>query len=250
MSEVFVDSYYCEHANSKSRVLALLSTPNSPPTLRAVLTCSDRSMAEHAAHVLTQIAASGSGPHVNLEAERVAAALPDAPAASFRKEIEAAIAHDWDAPTTINWAEVHSRYAFEQSDDKGASPSQRDAEFRTPADARLADLSGVVVRIARLEEFHIYDPQRLIAEAAAQNWVPWDEEEDGRQIPVDDPDNLADAAMWILDSGDGLSGADLISQTARGEVLVADSDEVRHWADDPIELSFMSGLKLSTPSES
>lgn len=239
-------NYYCEHSASKSRVLALVEFRGTK-TLRAVLTTTDRLLAEQAADLLSHVASGGAGPNIEQEVQRVAAALADAPAASFREAMSRADSQSWliDDPglvpardEVVSYYEV-TRTAQEVADREHVTPWTRDRDLRTPSDARLADLRGTVVRILSLHEFHVHDSARLLDAARADGWEPEDGLED-----LDEADHILDAAMWLTHIEDPV-GTDWVSETSYGECLdPAHGDEVADWTEEPITADFGTGWRL------
>src|ERR1700722_16043227 len=87
--------FLCEHTPTKSRVFAVLASPGGPNTLKAVLTCADPVLSQRAASVLIALANSGGGSVVSADAEKIAADLPAAPAASFREACRRLRDQEW-----------------------------------------------------------------------------------------------------------------------------------------------------------
>lgn len=236
----FPTAFHCEHAASKSRVFALVHSDNYQPSLHAVLTCRSPQLAELASTLLSEALEHGAGPVLQDVADRVRAALPDAPAASFREALQRSYNGTWPltATTHVTWEEVESGFGYEQSDDQPVTPGLRDSEQRTPSEARLKDLAGTVIRTITLHEVHVHDPDRLVAGAKAQGWMPIDEFEET------DPDNLIDAVMHLGDS-DSMPGADLVTQESEGCILTAKAGhEVADWSPEPITANFGTGWRL------
>ena len=72
----FPRDFFCERPQAKSRVFAVLASPNRADTLKAVLTCTDPHLAQRAASVLASLALTGGGAMIDAEAETIHAALP------------------------------------------------------------------------------------------------------------------------------------------------------------------------------
>lgn len=233
--------FFCEHSTAKSRVLALLVHPHGPACLQAVLTCRDAAAAQAAAGLL-QLAATGGGLTERQQgaADKVAAALPDAPAASFRQALEHAHTGSWPttAPALSSWA-GHDRYDWVAGgDEEEAQPISAD---RTPADARLAELPGQVVRVVHMREFHIYDQDKLLAAAAAAGWEPASEQD----LDEDDPHDLVGAVMHDPDATSSLPGLDVLADEQEAQLLRAErGDEVADWSAVPVVADFGTGWLL------
>ena len=63
----FPRDFACEHTVAKSRVFAVLASPDRPDTLKAILTCTDPLLAQRATAVLTSLALTGGGPMTELK---------------------------------------------------------------------------------------------------------------------------------------------------------------------------------------
>jgi hypothetical protein len=190
--------------------MVLLVHSDGPPSLQAVLTCRERALAQRAADLLGQLLHEGSGKPLRPQLEKLAQALPDAPAASFNEAVARTVAGAWpvEADTLLLRAE-HPEL-----------PDIRDrelvaAETRTPEDARLADLFHPVVRVVRVTEFHVHDPERVMALAASDGWEPPFLHEAG----LDESEDLIDALMSLSDVMDTVPGADTISGECEGTML-------------------------------
>lgn len=235
VSSTFPREFLCEHTSSKSRVLAVLKSSDCPSTLKAVLTSTDPVLAERAAQVLTAVVGSGGGIAVDAEAERLLAELPAAPAASFRAVLARLRAAEWSAG--------EQRVRWDQLRISADTPAleQLDESSRTPASARLAQLSGKVFRVTQLVECHVHDTDRLLKAAAADGWSP---------LQADDPeagpdDDLLDAVMYFTCDRKAPPGADFVSLESIGELLsAANGDEVVDWQKTPITTEFNTGSRL------
>jgi hypothetical protein len=91
-------AFYCEHATSRSRVLAVLARPGCPDSLRAVLTCADPDLAQAAADLLQSVL---NAPVADL-ADRTALLadrLPPPVAASLRQAVQWVATGTWPVPS-------------------------------------------------------------------------------------------------------------------------------------------------------
>jgi hypothetical protein len=223
---------FCEHALSKSRVLVLLSRAGRRESVQAVLTCADPDVAEEVAVLLRSMIGGGRGPAVQAEADRLAGLLPDAVAASLRQAVEWVYAGGWPVPE-------HAHRIVVPPPDESLLTSVVDESRRTPSEARLADLSGPVVRVVRLVELHVHDPERLRTAAMAAGWPPAEEDEND-----DDPRDVLGAAMALTDELPAVPGADVVNEESIGEVLVASrGDELAEWSTDSVIANFGTGWR-------
>jgi hypothetical protein len=238
----FPRDFVCEHTPTKSRVFAVLASPGRPDTLKAVLTCSDPLLAERAASVLASLARAGGGPAVDAAAEGVQAALPTAPAGSFREACQRLRTRQWpqaDA-SPVDWHDAQVR-------DAGNVPLVlRDEQERTPFNARLVQLEGKVFRITRFAEYHVHDADRLLHAAMADGWIPATDDLDG----IEPDDDLLDALMHLLNAGPTVPGADVLSEESKGRQLTAagSGDELASWQEEPVTAEFRSGWELRAES--
>lgn len=241
-------NFFCEHSASKSRVLALVATAGNE-SLRAVLTCTDRLLAERVASLLSQAVCGGAGPNMNAETERVTAELPDAPAASFRHALQCAYDGTWpieNSESLPTYDQVHDSYGYDLIDDLPVTPWLRDSSGRTPSDARLEDLTGPVLRIITMLELHVYDGKRLLTTAKLTGWTPPSDEDSG----ADELDDVLDAAMVLAGSDTTIPGVDIITEQGHGEHLDSGTgDQVADWSDQPVEVTFGTGWRLRQPRD-
>lgn len=232
-------TFLCEHASSKSRVLVLLVHADGPTCAQAVFTCRDARVAQYAARLLSSAAHEGAlTRQQEITAREIAAALPDAPAASFRQALERARAGAWPsaAPALFSWPDDDP---FEGSVEDG--PEVPLSVTRSPKDARLADLPGPVVRVVQLRELHVYDQARVLTAAAAEGWEPMPDEELGE----DDPHDLVGAVMFAAETTGELPGMDWLTDAQEGHLLLsARGDEVADWSTEPIRINFGTGWRL------
>jgi hypothetical protein len=236
---LFPRDFFCEHTQAKSRVFAVLASPNRPDTLKAVLTCTDPPLAQRAASVLASLALTGGGAMIDAEAEKIHAALPAAPAASFRETCQRLRDRQWpDADASpVEWDQVRV------DGEEALAPALQDEEARTPSDARLAELTGKVFRIIQFAEYHVCDAERLLHAATADGWSPpFAEDEE------DDPDDdLLDALMHMADLAPDIPGADAICQESTGQELTVNAgDELADWQREPVTAEFGGGWRLRT----
>jgi hypothetical protein len=233
----FARDFLCEHTTAKSRVYALVTAPGRPNTLKAVLTCTDQVLAERIASVLASIAQGGEGIALAAEAETIIAQLPAAPAASLREALAQLREMHWAAAdaSPVTWDQL------EIGDDDHPGPARRDEQARTPDDARLAQLTGKVVRTIQMSEYHVHDAARLLAAAVADGWPALSEKEDD----TDPDDDLIGAVMHFAGTEWDVPGADLVSEESQAELLaVSAGDELADWQRKPIEASFWTGWRL------
>lgn len=233
--------FFCEHASSKSRVLALLAHPNGPSCLQAVFTCRDAYLAQRAAALLSLAAANTAlTRQQQATAHMIIQALPDAPAASFRHALEHARSGTWpsSSPTLFSWPADDPLNWAKATDTAETLPV---SATRTPVDARLADLPGPVVRVVQLREFHVYDQAKVLAAATADGWSALPDEELGKN----DPHDLVGAVMHGAQTTGELPGMDCLTDAQEGQLLLAShGDEVADWSAEPVRVSFGTGWRL------
>ena len=230
--------FYCEHATSKTRVLAVLARPGCYDSLQAVLTCTDPDLAQECVALLRH-ALAGPTPHVKGETERLAGLLPQPVAASLHRAIDWASVGAWPVP-----GHAHRQpHPGDRGDDDEPHPALRDSLARTPSDAKLADLPGTVVRVIHMVEMHVHDPERLLTWSAATDWIPAPADE----LPPDDPKDVLGAAMWNVDNVADIPGVDLITSSSTAEILTPEHhDELADWSPTPIRADFGTGWRLRT----
>jgi hypothetical protein len=239
----FPRDFLCEHTPSKSRVFAVLSSPQGPDTLKAVLTCANPLMAQRAARVLVDLARTGGGPMIDTDAESIHASLPSAPAASFREACQRLRNREWAESDACTIERNQGR----TSDEHDPPAALRDELARTPSDARLGQLTGMVFRIIQFAEYHVYDADRLMHAAAADGW-PVVTAEDDDANPEDGP--LA-ALMHLASVAPGLAGVDVVCQESTGRRLtVSAGDELADWQLEPVTAQFGGGWSPHTESSS
>ncbi|MCP2342987.1 hypothetical protein [Actinomadura rupiterrae] len=229
--------FLCEHSHNKSRVFAQVHVPNGPSALRAVFTCTDAALAQRAAEILTHACINGPGTTVHAEAERISAALPAAPSASFRKALDQALKREWQLSDTVDvptYEALSSRYTADSTLSDSASSGPHG---QAPRNARLSEFPGKVVRITKLLELHVYDEKQLLSAARAQGWFPLDVEE----REEDDPKDVVGAVMHLL-SHLGTPGTDNVTEQDIGQLLRPSAgDEVTDWSPVPITANFSAG---------
>lgn len=235
MTSAVPRAFHCEHTRAKSRVHALVERTGQPATLHAVLTCTDPALAQHAAYLLSSVLENGLGPAARAESERIAAALPDAPAASFRRTLADVVNGTWaDAPElAATWESLRRG----RGDSAGLGG---DLESRTPGDARLDAFPGPVVRTISLLEVHVHDPARLLAAATATGWRPFDAED----LDEDDRQDVVGAVMHFVNGPEFLPGADQLMDVVQARLLRVDrGDEVSDWSTAPVTARFDTGTR-------
>lgn len=232
--------FFCEHSRTKSRVLALVTRADSPPSLEAVLTCGDAVVAQQAAELLEQAVQHGRTASVKAAAEQVSAALPAAPRASLREALEYAFAGTWPSAEkpVVTWSQLHPPEAPD-------ARLTQDNQPRTAEDAGLADLPGPVVRLVRLQEFHVHDVGKLLSTAAAAGWEPVPEHERGDE----DPQDVVGAVMDLAYNSQAVPGVDEVTGAAEAQMLCSDDgDEVADWSAKPVRVDFGTGWRLTSSS--
>ncbi|MFY7069400.1 hypothetical protein ACOQFV_26380 [Nocardiopsis changdeensis] len=233
-SSYFPQDFLCEHARSKHRVLARLSHNRGPDQLQTVLTCGSPLLAQRIARLLTTIAEEGLGAGATARANALAADLPDAPAASFRKVVEHLQAGVWPTSetTSVSWEEV---FVGDPADDEAEN------DEHTMPQARLSDLTAPVVRVVQLREFYMHDKERLYRAARARGFEPAPETE-----RLDhDPEDLVGAVMHLADPLDPVPRAGTIAEESSAKWLRVDhGDEVIDWSSQTIKETFHSGSRL------
>ena len=208
--------FYCEHSASRSRVLALVTFSVRPPSLHAVLTTTDPTLAHRLARTLSGAAVGGHGPDLDAEANQLAARLPAAPAASFRQAYERACTYTWPVPGhgAVSWADLAED---EPDDDVPATAFGRDSWSRTHGAGSSPSSALAKIRVTRTVDLHVHDPERLRAVAEHSGWVPISAEDD----TVTDVDDLVDAAMFLFEEPQELPGCDAVSDQSTGKILFA-----------------------------
>ncbi len=239
-------AFHCEHSPTRSRVFALVAVAGRRPSLHAVLTCNDPTVAELAASALSDAARGGRGRHVDAFIERVSQQLPDAPAASFQQAVENVRASTWvsDEARSVAHDALRDGYGYEQCDDLPVTPLGRDGAARTGNQPRLVDLSGPVVQVLSYLEVHVHDIERLLAAAGAQGWSPHDE------LDGDSSDAALDAVMYLADGAvDDPQGTDFLAAGSEGRLLDRSrGDEVSDWSTEELIANFGSGWLTRTTS--
>jgi hypothetical protein len=227
-------AFYCEHALSKSRVLALLARRGCYDAVQTVLSTSDPDLAQASAALL-ELALSGRGPGVEDETERLSTLLPRPVSSSLRQAVEWTLAGRWPVA-----AHTHRPRIVDPDDDQ-PRPAVLESLLRTPSEARLADLSGPTVRLVSLLELHVHDPDRLLAWAEAADWEPADPDE----LDEGDKRDVLGAVMWLAENTRIPPGTDLVCAESSAETLRVDrGDEVSDWSPRPIAVNFSTGWRL------
>ncbi|MFE6942209.1 hypothetical protein [Streptomyces chartreusis] len=226
--------FLCEHTSSKSRVLALLAHNNGPSSLTAVLTCKDPEHAYEATGILRRALALRDTTAVDGELAALTAQLPHAPAGSLRQAVTRAASGTWPAdPATLLMA---SDPDPDPCDDEPDSPPPGELADHP----RLKDLTGKVVRITHLREFHVTDEDALLRAAASRGWEPLPASELGD----DDPRDLAGAVITLTEDSD-VAGTQTLEDQSSAELLsVEDGDELTDWSAAPVVTRFVHGWRL------
>lgn len=170
--------FYCEHKQSKSRVLVLLERRNHTPSLQSVLTCTSPETAEQLAEILNEVAIAGLTPGMYSHVENVCGALPDAVAASFASALTRADTGVWPV-------DHHAHVESYPGADDGVSPE-------LPSREEVEPYAGETFVFGDYK-FWIVQPLKVLRMAVATGWCP-DPEED--RLP-EDPYDLTDAAWWV-----------------------------------------------------
>jgi hypothetical protein len=111
-----------------------------------------------------------------------------------------------------------------------------DSSLRSPSDARLKDLSGQVVRVMSLREYHVYDDRRLFEVARARGFESMADDED-------DPHDIVGAVSFLADPRELLPGTDVVTETRILELLQPPDDELADWSATPIVADFEAGWR-------
>ncbi|MFE6052878.1 hypothetical protein ACFQ6N_19145 [Kitasatospora sp. NPDC056446] len=233
-----IQDFVCEHQDHLSRLLVVTSLPDTPPTAQHVLSLDEAGQAEHAAELL-RAAIHGPGPALDVRLATVAAALPAAEAEALRAAFRQALQGWWPSRSHSLSGTSPRPHVQEPADDDQKGPE----EGVLAGDQRLADLPGRVVRVIHLKEFHITDPDAVLAEADNDGWEPLPADE----LPDDDPRDLTGALMHLATTGVFVPGTDELADNAIGSMLdpVA-GDEVADWSTTPVTADFGTGYRAGT----
>ncbi|MEV7775961.1 hypothetical protein [Kitasatospora sp. NPDC086791] len=247
--------FHCEHTPSKSRVLALLAHDNGPDSLQAVLTCRDPQLAHQAVELLRRILRRPAATQAAELVDGLCGQLPDAPASSLRRAAAYAGSGTWPATdgTHITWpkeAAVEAPSRDEDTDNEDDGDEAPGPDGPAPSEVRLRDLSGHVVRITTLREFHVRDRQALLNAAGEQGWEPMPAD----QLDGGDPHDVVGAVMWLAEPPVHVDGTDSLTDHSQGSLLQrSNGDEVAAWSTEPVVADFGPGrqdTKAGQPDES
>ncbi|MEV8392939.1 MULTISPECIES: hypothetical protein [unclassified Streptomyces] len=233
-------SFHCEHTPSKSRILALIDHRDGPASLQSVLTCRQPELAQQAVGILQQAIRSSADAWKSEPLEALCLQLPDAPASSLRSAARHALAGVWPlAPGSyLKWEQIAD--CVDEGGDEDTDIEAGTRALRTPADARLTDLQGPVIRVEVLREFHVHDQQAVLKAARKAGWEPLPDED----REDDDPQDVVGAVMWFADSDSEIEGADNLTDTSQVLKLRAENGhEVADWSGEPVVADFGLGWR-------
>ena len=208
--EAFPSGFYCEHREDGSRVMALVSDGWQQQILEQVLEVPDSGLAHRVACVLAGLRVTPDGEAAAEEVQDVTRLLPQDAREAFRT----AVAH----LTHLRWPKPRQSTRRIDEGNIDRFNSFDDENQRSPELATLAELPGPVVRIWRLTELHVFDPERFLHAAAATGRLHTE--------PGEPEEALTQAAATLLDDEEGIPGADNILDTYLGQVLDPKSDEI------------------------
>ncbi|WP_202542032.1 hypothetical protein [Streptomyces sp. SID2563] len=224
--------FLCEHTPSKSRVMALLAHEDGPSSLTAVLTCKEPDHAYEAVGILRRVLARRDATTVEDELKALTAVMADAPASSLRQAVVQAASGTWRADPSVLFV-VSEPDLTEDETANGARPGP-------VAHPKLKDLSGKVVRITHLHEFHITDEDALLRAAVDRGWEPLPASELGD----DDPRDLIGAVMTLTEDPD-VAGTETLEDQSSAELLCPENgDELADWSTRPVIARFTHGWRL------
>jgi len=228
----FPREFVCHYAESRHTIYALVEQCADQPFLEKILTCKDENAAELATYLLNLAMNEGRTKLTVACAEHVTTLLPDSPAASLRERLAQLYNLEWPLITDTrggSWgqlATVENRV--------GKDPER---------DRKLAEFRGPVVRVAKLYEFHITDPDRVLMAALAQDWGPRDEED----RDPDDPNDVRGAAWWLIRNAPDrtIPGMETLygesGQSIFWQLFEEDGEEVAGWRKHGIHVTFETG---------
>lgn len=211
--EPFPSAFYCEHESDTSRVFALVRHGDRMQVLVRVLDVEDTNLAHRVACALNALRLTHPGPALKEEVGDIERLLPEEQRAAYRTTAQQLIHRFWPAPRmsprTIEEGPVDQ---FHSEDD----------ELERSPDHRLAGMPGPVVRIWRLTEMHVHDPN-LMLHAASSTADPTVRDED-----EPDAERLVAAAGRLLGGDDdpAIPGADNILDVYDGSILDPQRDEL------------------------
>ena len=208
--EAYPFAFYCENREGHpSAVFALVSQGGQMPVLVKTLEVEDERMSHRIACACNALTAASPGPALTEEVADIARQLPEGARSAFEQTAQRLIHRVWPS------APVSMRTIAEGPVDRFADFS--DEEQRSPEQARLAEYTGPVVRLWRLTEVHVHDPDRLMDAALASGRLALE--------PYEQRDLLA-AAAALADDERPLPGADTVLDTYNGSVLDPERDEL------------------------
>lgn len=224
--------FFCEHTGASSRVLVMLHRPGMSPAAQTVLTDLNPRESEAVASMLRQAAEHGATARLNAEVDTAAANLPAGQASLLRQAVAQASARSWPVP-----AHALMPPHFVEGEDTAGDDESEDQDDSAP---RLAELPGRVVRVTRLVELHIPDPEAFLAWMCQDGWEPLPAD----QLPDDDPDDLVGAVQAATDDLPSLPGARLVTDTSVAQALdPAAGDELLDWSPTPVVIDFGTGWR-------
>ena len=233
--EAMPTDFFCEHTAVSSRVLVMLHRPGMSPAAQTVLTDLDPQASEAVASLLRQAAEHGTSARLSAEVDTMADILPAGQASRLRQAVAQAHARSWPVPAQA-LLPLSVDGGGEDIDD-AASGDLGDEDDHVP---RLAELPGRVVRVARLVEMHIPDPQALLSWMRQDGWEPLPAE----QLPDDDPDDLVGAVQAATDDLPPLPGARPVTDTSIARLLdPAAGDELLDRSPTPVVVDFGTGWR-------
>jgi hypothetical protein len=201
--EAFPVGFYCEHQETTARVMALVKNGDRLPVLVPVVLVPDDGLAHRVACLLNGLRAAGTA--IQDEVGDVERLLPDDQRSAYRAAVGQLTHRMWPAPPrSPRDIEMGPPDRFHSSDDEAQ---------RTPYE-KLAGLPGQTVRLWRLTELHVFDRERFLHAAAT-----------GPTYTEQDPDQIVEAALVLLDDEAGLPGADQLLDEYVGETLEADDGD-------------------------
>ncbi|MFD5395308.1 hypothetical protein ACFWJW_13915 [Streptomyces sp. NPDC127097] len=200
------------------------------------MTCQQAELGESAAGLLRRMLHTEPSPALHGELERIAASLPDAPAASLRQAAAHVAQHRWPSPHRF----PVPAHPIEPSEDTNTALAE--VPPSTPHDAKLADLPGQVIRTIWLREFHVHTPERVLGAARTRGWEP-----DPDELPdEDDPQDLLGAVLYLAEDSADIPGAHTLTDSSVSEHLRASQgDEVADWSTAPVTADFGRGWRLN-----
>ncbi|MFG3526584.1 hypothetical protein ACGF8B_07555 [Streptomyces sp. NPDC047917] len=140
----------------------------------------------------------------------------------------------------LKWEQLADDVDDDAEEDSDTDAAQR--AVRTPNDARLADLTGPVIRVEVLREFHVHDPQAVLKAARGAGWEPLP----SQHPESDDPQDIVGAVMWLGESDGEIEGADTVTDTSQCLRLRTEKGhEVADWSKEAVVANFGVGCRHS-----